>query len=232
MQHAKNCCLKTRCPKGVHVYTKGCRIDENCDSKVLHNSLDTLYRPRILKFCNLTGKGAWQNWSYEIEIKDVKRNILVTYKHINTTSYKITNLQPHTEYVIKTAAYTNLKGPWSSEFKGISLKIPENGKYPMILWSAAEGLLKSDVTGENADSIIHQSMMKNFYFMNVAWYEDQLFLVTNTSQIFWYNTTTHDYGQLMDIESVGSIAVDWIGKKLYWSNPTQQLVSMAVENIF
>lgn len=102
----------------------------------------------------------------------------------------------------------------------------------MILWSAAEGLLKSDVTGENADSIIHQSMMKNFYFMNVAWYEDQLFLVTNTSQIFWYNTTTHDYGQLMDIESVGSIAVDWIGKKLYWSNPTQQLVSMTVKNIF
>lgn len=173
----------------------------------------------------LVGKGAWQNWSYKIEVKNLKEDNIVSYSNISSTSYTINNLEPDTEYLIKVAAYANGRGPWSSEFKGMSLRVPKSDDYPIILWSASEGLLKSDATGENVQSVLHRSMMKHFFFTNVAWYQDILYLVTNTSQIYWYNTTTHKHGQLVDIESVQSVAVDWIGRKLYWSNPKQQLVS-------
>lgn len=136
-------------------------------------------------------------------------------------------MKDNTEYVIKTAAYTSSgTGPWSSEFKGKTLKRPLNDKYPSIIWSASEGLLTSDVIGENVQTLIHKANMKDYYITDIAWYEDQLYLVSNTSHIHWYNMTSHKTGKLMDIDSVGSAAVDWIGKKLYWSNPKQQLVSM------
>jgi proto-oncogene tyrosine-protein kinase ROS len=87
--------------------------------------------------------------------------VTVYKKNVNTTSYTIQNLKANTEYVIKTAAYTSSgKGPWSSEFRGKTLKIPQDGKYASILWSAAEGLLKSDVTGENVEMLIHNTDLK------------------------------------------------------------------------
>lgn len=45
------------------------------------------------------------------------------------------------------------------------------------------------------------------------------------SQVYWYNLTTHEIEPLTNIDSVDSIAVDWLGKKLYWSNRKQQVVS-------
>lgn len=32
------------------------------------------------------------------------------------------------------------------------------------------------------------------------------------------------------MDNVGSMAVDWVGKKIYWSNPKQQLVSLVMMN--
>ncbi|KAJ9583818.1 hypothetical protein L9F63_021821, partial [Diploptera punctata] len=177
------------------------------------------------------GKGAWQNWSYELHIKDEMTGVTIFRRDINTTTYTIHNLKDNTEYVIKTAAYTSSgRGPWSSEFRGKTLKIPKDGKYPSILWSAAEGLLKSDVTGENVQTLIHNTNLKdlhsNFHITDIAWYRDKLYLVTNTTHVYWYNLTNHASGHLREMDSVGSIAVDWIGKKLYWSNPKQQLARL------
>ncbi|XP_021913370.1 proto-oncogene tyrosine-protein kinase ROS isoform X3 [Zootermopsis nevadensis] len=176
------------------------------------------------------GKGAWQNWSYELHITDETMGVTVYKKNVNTTSYTIQNLKANTEYVIKTAAYTSSgKGPWSSEFRGKTLKVPQDGKYASILWSAAEGLLKSDVTGENVEMLIHNTNLKDmhgsYHITDIAWYKDKLYLVTNTTHVYWFNLTTHESGHLREMDSVGSIAVDWIGKKLYWSNPKQQLIT-------
>ncbi|GJQ85805.1 sev [Trypoxylus dichotomus] len=171
------------------------------------------------------GKGAWQNWSYEISVENLKTKEIQTYKDINVTSYTINNLQEDTEYIIKAAAYTKSgKGPWSSEFKGRSLKRSKDSMQPTILWSAAEGLLKSDAIGENVQTLIHKSSIKDSYFTDTAWYKDIIYLVTNTHQVYMYNFSTHNYEQMKNLDSVRSISVDWIGKKLYWSNPKQQLI--------
>lgn len=169
------------------------------------------------------GKGAWQNWSYEISIKNLRTNFSQIYKNINVTSYTIGNLSEDTEYIIKTAASTSSgKGPWSSEFRGYSLKRQTNS--PTIFWSATEGLLKSDPTGDNVQTLIYRSDIKGASFKDLTWYEDKIYIVTNMSQVFWYNLTSLERGHLSNIDSVDSIAVDWLGKKLYWSNLKQQVV--------
>lgn len=164
-----------------------------------------------------------------MSVKDINENNITTYKYINTTSFIIDHLQGNVEYVMRVAAYTTLgKGPWSLEFRGKSLRNPESGKQPTILWSSKEGLFGSDITGENVKVLIKRDVIKDHYFTDLAWYQDKMFLVSTDLKIFLYTLNNHIYMQLVSIDCVGSIAVDWIGKKLYWSNPKQQLVSNSI----
>ncbi|XP_043520805.1 proto-oncogene tyrosine-protein kinase ROS isoform X2 [Frieseomelitta varia] len=174
------------------------------------------------------GKGAWQNWSYELEIKDESTGETIHQKDISGSSHTVHNLQEKSEYSIKAAAYTSAgRGPWSTEFRGRTLR---HGSHASILWSANEGLLKSDVTGENIDTLIYKASLKeievDYHIVDVSWYKDVLYIVGNNSALYRYNITSHQKTK-MNIHSVGSIAVDWISKKLYWANPKQQIITRA-----
>lgn len=87
--------------------------------------------------------------------------------------------------------------------------------------------MKSDVTGENIDTLIYKASLKEagseFHIVDVSWYKDVLYIVGNNSALYRYNITSHQKTKL-NIHSVGSVAVDWISKKLYWANPKQQIV--------
>ncbi|XP_066156235.1 proto-oncogene tyrosine-protein kinase ROS isoform X1 [Euwallacea fornicatus] len=169
----------------------------------------------------LQGKGSFQNWSYELSIQDLSSNVTTTYK-TNYPSFSFRNLVPNIEYLMKVLAYTKSgKGTWSTEFKGSTLS---QTKKTAIIWSGTEGLFKSDVAMESIETLIHKSRMRNIGFTGMTWYRDQIYMVTNSSQLYWYNLTSRKQGRLTDVDSVGSIAVDWIGKKLYWSNLKQQLI--------
>ncbi|XP_015176489.1 PREDICTED: proto-oncogene tyrosine-protein kinase ROS isoform X2 [Polistes dominula] len=174
------------------------------------------------------GKGAWQNWSYELEIKDESTGETIRQNEIAGSSHTVYNLREKSKYSIKAAAYTTAgRGPWSTEFRGRTLR---NGSRASILWSANEGLLKSDVTGENIDTLIYKTSLKQseniYHIVDVSWYKDMLYIVGNNSALYQYNITTHVKTKL-NIHSVGSVAVDWISKKLYWANPKQQIITRA-----
>ncbi|XP_015109279.1 proto-oncogene tyrosine-protein kinase ROS [Diachasma alloeum] len=174
------------------------------------------------------GKGAWQNWSYELEIKDESTGHTIRQRDIAGSSHTVKNLREKSEYTIKAAAYTKAgRGPWSSEFRGKTLR--ENS-HSSILWSADEGLLKSDVTGENVQTLIHRESLRDFdseyHIVDVSWYKDILYIVGNNSALYKYNITSHQKTKF-NINSVGSVAVDWIAKKLYWANPKQQIITRA-----
>nr|CAD7258653.1 unnamed protein product [Timema shepardi] len=174
-----------------------------------------------------TGKGAWQNWSYQVEVIEESTGQSFSCGHTNTTSYTAYHLRPGTSYLIRCyACTTGGLCPPSSEFRGKTLRA---GDLPDIVWSTAEGLLKSDVTGESVKTLVHHSNLKDqqgdYHYVDITWYRDKLYMVTNTTHVHWYNLTTHMSGQLRDVDSVGSIAVDWIGRKLYWSNDKQQLIT-------
>lgn len=141
-------------------------------------------------------------------------------------------------------------GPWSSEFVGKTLASSPNTLHSTLLWSGPDGLLQTDLTGDNLQILIHRyskrlynnniknhhyvsvakhfhyfrAHLKNFHITDISWYRDKLYLVTNASTVMWYNTTSHEKGFMSNMDNVGSLAVDWVGKKIYWSNPKQQLV--------
>lgn len=184
--------------------------------------MPNLYTIQTKLVMNFSGRGAWQNWSYEVSLKNTLTNERTIIKEINGSSCTVHNLAGNSKYMIRSAAYTSYgRGPWSREYIGATLL--NKKEEPFILWAAAEGLLKSDPTGQSVQTMIHDDEMKNFFITNIAWYQQHIYLVTNNSQVFWYDTSTHNLKKLID--SVGSIGIDWIGKKLYWSNPKQQMVS-------
>jgi len=51
--------------------------------------------------------------------------------------------------------------------------------------------------------------------------------VVNSSKVHWLNLTNHQGGTL-EINNVQSIAIDWLGRKIYWADPSKQ----SVINIF
>ncbi|XP_034935442.1 proto-oncogene tyrosine-protein kinase ROS isoform X2 [Chelonus insularis] len=174
------------------------------------------------------GKGAWQNWSYELEIKDNTTGDIIQQREISGLSHVVNDLREKSEYIIKVAAYTKAgHGPWSTEFRGKTLR--ENS-HASILWSANEGLLKSDVTGENVNTLISKESLRDseteYHIVDVSWYQDTLYIVGNNSALYRYNITSHEKTKL-NINSVGSVAVDWIAKKIYWANPKQQIITRA-----
>ena len=69
------------------------------------------------------GKGAWQNWSYELEIRDDSTGETIHQKGISGSTHTVYELGERSDYSIKAAAYTSAgRGPWSTEFKGRTLR--------------------------------------------------------------------------------------------------------------
>ncbi|XP_037079270.1 proto-oncogene tyrosine-protein kinase ROS-like [Pollicipes pollicipes] len=64
----------------------------------------------------------------------------------------------------------------------------------------------------------------SIHVSDLTWCDDVMYLATNDSRVY-----THDLksGQLQPLDEsiqATALAVDWIGRKLYWSNPVQQLI--------
>lgn len=89
--------------------------------------------------------------------------------------------------------------------------------------------MRSDVTGENIDTLVSKTNLREsdneFHIVDVSWYKDDLYIVGNNSALYHYNISNHQLMKLIT-HSVGSVAVDWLSKKLYWANPKQQIVSI------
>lgn len=69
------------------------------------------------------GKGAWQDWLYELEIKNEFTGETIHQKGIAGSSHTVYNLKERSKYLIKVAAFTNAgRGPWSTEFRGQTLR--------------------------------------------------------------------------------------------------------------
>ncbi|VEN47844.1 unnamed protein product [Callosobruchus maculatus] len=176
--------------------------------------------PRLV---GLQGKGAWQNWTYEMMVTEANSLKTIIKTGINASNFIITDLKESTEYILKIAAYTKSgRSPWSSEFRGYTLK---NASNKSILWSTSDSLLQSNVAGEEITTVLDKKRHRlKMEFTDITWHKDKIYIVTNNSQVLWYNMTNRELGKLMDVDSILSMAVDWIGEKLYWSNPKQQLI--------
>ncbi|KAL0880126.1 hypothetical protein ABMA27_002609 [Loxostege sticticalis] len=172
------------------------------------------------------GSGAWQQWTYHLQLIHTPSGDTIDIKNINDSMYVVENLEQDAEYTIRVAAITpSGSGPWSSEFVGKTLASSPTNLHSTLLWSGPDGLLQTDLTGDNLQTLIHGGHLKDLHITDISWYRDKLYLVTNASTVIWYNTTSHEKGLMANMDNVGSLAVDWVGKKIYWSNPKQQLIT-------
>ncbi|KAJ0183261.1 hypothetical protein K1T71_001237 [Dendrolimus kikuchii] len=172
------------------------------------------------------GSGAWQHWSFHLQLIHAVTGDTIDIKNISESIYIVEDLKQDAEYTIKVAAVTvSGSGPWSSEFIGRTFASSPTTLHSTLLWSGPDGLLQTDLTGDNLQTLIHRGHLENIHITDISWYRDKLYLVTNASTVMWFNTTSTAKGFLPNMDNVGSLAVDWVGKKIYWSNPKQQLIT-------
>ncbi|XP_063534702.1 proto-oncogene tyrosine-protein kinase ROS [Cydia strobilella] len=172
------------------------------------------------------GSGAWQQWAFHLQLQHVDTGEIIDRKNINGSMYVVEDLKQDANYTIKVAAVTQSgTGPWSSVFFGKTLASSPTTLNSTLVWSGPDGLLQTDLTGDNLQTLIHREHLKKIHIIDISWYRDILYLVTNMSTVMWYNTTSHEKGFMNNMENVGSLAVDWVGKRIYWSNPKQQLIT-------
>ncbi|XP_063847414.1 proto-oncogene tyrosine-protein kinase ROS-like isoform X2 [Scylla paramamosain] len=173
----------------------------------------------------LMGSGAWQDWRYELHIRDGRRTI---YKNnITTTEYLVASLLPATFYVIKVRAYSqDGYGPWSAEFRGSTLDNTPDA--PRLVLATDTQLLMTNLAGSDSKVAVSQARLmaelKGGRISDLAFYRDALVLaVTNQSSIL-VNTTSGTFRRLAGTKGVLSLAVDWVVHRLFWANPHKQMI--------
>lgn len=144
------------------------------------------------------------------------------FENITGNSYVVENLSPDTLYSFKVTAYTSGGfGSTSQEFHSRTLK---NLDKRYLIWASNDGLMESDVIGENIITLLSREELGDVQINDISWYENLLYIVTgNTLKI--YNRTDGRIIKIGEINSVGGVAVDWLGRRLYWSSPSQQTIN-------
>uniref|UniRef100_A0A182IPU5 Tyrosine-protein kinase receptor n=1 Tax=Anopheles atroparvus TaxID=41427 RepID=A0A182IPU5_ANOAO len=179
----------------------------------------------------IMGKGAWQAWRYRLEVTDELLGTVIHTAEANGTSYASDiddRLLPNRVYVIRATAFTVAGlGPWSREFRVRTLRTKQQRH---LVWASADGIMRSDVIGENVSTMIGRSAgLDGAVVTNLAWYNDTLYVVSN-STLRLYRAAQGGVGEWIkfrELESVECVTVDPIGERLYFSNPTQQMIVRA-----
>lgn len=179
---------------------------------------------RIPHLLGIQGRGAWQDWTYELEIIDEDHNDTKRIEsQIKALHYTVSNLSPDTRYRFRVAAYTSAGySPYSVEFRGQTLKSRHNRQ---IVWASHDGLIQSDILGDNIHTLIAQQKL-DCNITNLEWFEDVLYFVCDYS-LYSFNRTTNVTEKLNVRDAVQAIAVDWIGRRLYWFNQLHQMITRA-----
>ena len=129
----------------------------------------------------------------------------------------------------------NGRGPLSLPFRGRTLR--ETGYNISFLWGSDSGLYSSDPLGENVNHLVFPTQWKNtgenWSISSMTWHESSVFFSTNNGSVYHYdggrglnNASPAAAGvkHLRGISFAHSVAFDYMGEKLYWSNPKKQAI--------
>ncbi|KAH9525303.1 hypothetical protein Btru_001020 [Bulinus truncatus] len=147
-------------------------------------------------------KGAWMNWTYELNLTRLSTRQWNIYS-VSKLKHSITNLSPNTEYSIQVRAQSTAgDGPWSKIFIGKTLIDDDLS----ILMGVAEAEIQSSILEDDIEDI--------------AWHENIVFWVTQLGTLTFYNQTSQQKRPLHLVEKAYCVAYDWLGEKVFWSDPS------------
>uniref|UniRef100_A0A182K9Q9 Tyrosine-protein kinase receptor n=1 Tax=Anopheles christyi TaxID=43041 RepID=A0A182K9Q9_9DIPT len=174
------------------------------------------------------GRGAWQSWSYRVEISDEQLGSMLHVATVNATSYACEiagRLLPNRVYTVRAAAFTTAgRGPWSREFRVRTLR-PASRHH--LVWASTDGIVRSDVIGDHVATLIPRSPeLDGAAVTSLAWHARTLYVVSNSTLRLYREPDAYggEWTKVRELESVECVAIDWIGERLYYSNPAQQLI--------
>ncbi|RWS19820.1 proto-oncogene tyrosine-protein kinase ROS-like protein, partial [Leptotrombidium deliense] len=172
-------------------------------------------------------QGAWQQWVFEIRVEDAVLQNSTAIVNLTESSCVLQELSPNTVYKINVRAYNKAgKGPWCSQFIGSTFKsIDLRYTFPTIVWGTRDGLLQSNIVGDDIVSLLNTIKLNRMAVRDVTWFKDSIFINANYTTLFVYNTSTYSFSKISNIFSIKSIAIDWITPKIYCSNPVNQMIS-------
>lgn len=109
-----------------------------------------------------SGRGAWQDWNYEVSIKESSDPKIVHLAQVNNvTQCDAMELRPNTQYEINVRAFTiSANGTWSAKFVGKTL--PPLGQYqkrPYALIATKDGLITTELDGNLKQQLISKSKL-------------------------------------------------------------------------
>uniref|UniRef100_A0A182PM52 Fibronectin type-III domain-containing protein n=1 Tax=Anopheles epiroticus TaxID=199890 RepID=A0A182PM52_9DIPT len=177
------------------------------------------------------GRGAWQSWSYRLEVSDEEEGTVLHVATVNGTSYACDiagRLRPNRVYTVRAAAFTVAgRGPWSREFRVRTLRPASRHQ---LVWASTDGIVRSDVIGEHVSTLIPRSPeLDGAAVTSLAWHARTLYVVSNSTLRLYREPSVPggEWAKVRELESVECVAIDWIGERLYYSNPAQQLIVRA-----
>lgn len=178
---------------------------------------------KIPYLLGIQGKRAWQNWSYELEIvnedADGEKRLV---NQIKGVQFTVGGLEQNTRYRFRVSAYTVAGySPHSVEFRGQTLGSSQDRN---LVWASHDGLIESDVLGDNVHILVPHQKYGNCNVSNIDWFENIVLFVCN-SQLYVFDRSTNNTEKLDMKDSIQAIAVDWIGRRLYWYNTMHQVIA-------
>ncbi|XP_011494388.1 PREDICTED: proto-oncogene tyrosine-protein kinase ROS [Ceratosolen solmsi marchali] len=171
------------------------------------------------------GRGAWSSWFYALHVEDDVSGEVFQEKAVTGLEHLVGGLREGALYTARIAGHSQAgSGPWSANFKIQTIKKESKSS---ILWTSNETIYKSDLIGENVKALVNITSLdegNSFIISDICWYEDLLFLVGNNSKLYQYNTTSQRNIIVKFAHAISNVAVEWITKKLYWSDAKKQAI--------
>ncbi|PIK47989.1 putative proto-oncogene tyrosine-protein kinase ROS [Apostichopus japonicus] len=178
------------------------------------------------------GKGAWDRWSYEVEITTVQSGKVDEIDvGVGITLYKVPELDADTDYIFRVRALSQAgNGPWSAQFGGrtFTATTPE----AFILMATNSSVVKTGLDGDNVENL----HVLDDNIIDLAWTQDYAFWVHGNGQEM-FSLSLVDSGSTPrplaghTSTSIRALAVDWIGGKMYWSDNDRNEISRADLNL-
>lgn len=154
---------------------------------------------------------------------------------IKDQSCNLGQLKMNTTYLIKIRAVSiSGPGPWSRLFVGRTL-IDNSGALenkdfktvepisPYLLFATEDGLVKSNLIGDNSETLLQTNSIGKQYIKDISWYKDEIFVSLGNSSL--YHFKKNKWTLVSKVNGANSIAIDWLALKIYFSNDLQQTVS-------
>ncbi|XP_066301106.1 proto-oncogene tyrosine-protein kinase ROS-like [Branchiostoma lanceolatum] len=169
------------------------------------------------------GKGSWQDWRYELEVQNLdspNENSTVV-SDIMAHNHTLQGLEKGAQYSFSVRAYSQGgQGPWSSSFVGrVYSQVPTA---PSLVLVTSEGVVQSSIDG----STLQTEQPNVTDAADLAWMDINVYYVTSGGEVAYWNSSgdVQEVSSLPWVTSARAVAVDWIGRKLYWANSAQHRI--------